>query len=75
MCSDGGEQTRLAMLAQITDRGDVIGGEVDLGRDFGSRVTPIPAIAKVTQQPEEPLKSPALRARTGKRTPFCINHG
>src|SRR6202030_3056509 len=32
---------RLAMIEQITNRGDVIGGEIDLSGDLGIGVTPI----------------------------------
>jgi hypothetical protein len=32
---DGDEETLLPMFEQITDRGDVIGGEVDFRGDFG----------------------------------------
>ena len=32
---DSGEEPFLAMFEQITNRGDIIGGEVDLGSDFG----------------------------------------
>jgi hypothetical protein len=32
---DSGEEPFLAMLEQITNRGDIIGGEVDLSSDFG----------------------------------------
>ena len=37
---DGGEEPLLAVFEQITDRGYVIGGEVDLRGDFGIAVSP-----------------------------------
>jgi len=49
---DGGEEPLLAVFEQITDRGYVIGGEVDLRGDFGIAVTPILENADFTHQLE-----------------------
>src|SRR3984893_1520027 len=49
---DGGEEPLLAVFEQITDRGYVIGGEVDLRGDFGIAVTRILENADFTHQLE-----------------------